>query len=451
MKYQLLFKILQVLCLGTAMHSLGLVTLNRSVAQIPPAESAQPITAPPIAQSPVPPATLAPVAAPTAPTVPEQPIAPVEVISTPTAPPATVATDKTGSTVKILAPTPNILLDIPATIVVVQYKVGTTLELKVGNQIVDKNLIGRTETDGKTNLITQTWYGVSLAPGKNILTATSSQGEVATTTIQVAGSATKIQLSTAETRVPADGRTLATVEGQMVDDNNNPSKQDNIVTLSTTAGEFAGVDLDKDQPGFQVKVVKGKFTAKLRTGLDAQTVRIRANSSSMEAFTQLQFETNLRSSIATGVFDVRLGARGTDYYRPFSEFLPVDRNNSSQLQARGQVFATGRIGDWSATGAFNSDRSLNKGCNGADRLSRETFSQNCEDQYPLYGDTSKVDVLTPSRDSVYAKLERSTGVAGSIPDILNSISTIQLPQSQPPRLQAQLQRWQSISQWFLRR
>jgi hypothetical protein len=418
MKYQLLFRILQVLCLGTAMHGLGLVSLDRATAQIPASESAQPIPAPTIATPPVvPPANPAPAVVPTAPAAPIQP-APVEPTTPATTPPAPVAPDKTGSAVKILAPTPNLLLDIPATIVVVQYKVGTTLELKVGDRIVDKNLIGRTETDGKTNLITQTWYGVSLAPGKNTVTATSSQGEVATTTIQVAGSATKIQLSTAETRVPADGRTLATVEGQLVDDNNNPSKQDNIVTLSTTAGEFAGVDLDKDQPGFQVKVVKGKFTAKLRTGLDAQTVRIRANSSSMEAFTQIQFETNLRSSIATGVFDVRLGARGTDYYRPFSEFLPVDRNNSSQLQARGQVFATGRIGDWSATGAFNSDRALNKGCNGADRLSRETFSQNCEDQYPLYGDTSKVDVLTPSRDSVYAKLERSTGVANSIPDMI---------------------------------
>jgi hypothetical protein len=411
MKYQLLFKILQVLCLGTAVHGLGLISIDSAAAQTAAPESAQ--------QPAVQPAIPAPVAAPTAPpapSAPTQPIAPVESNLTPTAPPAPLAADKTGSTVKILAPTPNLLLDIPATIVVVQYKVGTTIELKVDNRIVDKNLIGRTETDAKTNLITQTWYGVSLAPGKNIVTATSSLGETATTTIQVAGAATKIQLTTAETRVPADGRTLATVEGQLVDDNNNPTKQDNIVTLSTTAGEFAGVDLDKDQPGFQVKVVKGQFTAKLRTGLDAQTVRIRANSSSMEAFAQIQFETNLRSSIATGVFDVRLGARGTDYYRPFSEFLPVDRNNSSQLQARGQVFATGRIGDWSATGAFNSDRSLNKGCNGADRLSRETFSQNCEDQYPLYGDTSKVDVLTPSRDSVYAKLERSTGVAGSIPD-----------------------------------
>lgn len=414
MQHQLLLRIIQVLCLGTTIHGLGLVAIDSAVGQTPAPAS-------PVSPSPeVTPAVIAPIVSPpaaqTAPVVPAQSIAPIAPNSPPTAPTAPARTPAVGSGVKILAPTPNNVLDIPATIVVVQYKIGTTIELKVGNRIVDKNQIGRTETDSTTNLITQTWYGVSLSPGKNILTATTSQGDVATTTIQVAGAATKIQLSPAETRIPADGRSLATIEGQLVDENNNPTKQDNIVTLTATAGEFAGVDANTDQPGFQVPVQKGKFTAKLRAGLDAQTVRIRATNLNMEAYTQIQFETNLRTSIATGVFDVRLGARGTDYYRPFSEFIPVDRNNSSQLQARGQVFATGRLGDWSATGAFNSDRSLNQGCNGADRLSRDTSSQPCEALYPIYGDTSKVAVLTPSRDSVYVKLERSTGVAGSIPD-----------------------------------
>ena len=384
--------------MGTAVHGLGLLTNAPVHGQTIPAQPASTATIDTI-RSLTPPSTATPITAQATP-----------------APPATA--NQVAPGVRILAPAPNAVLDIPATSVVLQYRTGTTIELKVNDTIVDSKLIGRTETDAKTNLITQTWYGVAFSAGKNTLTVKTSQGEITTTTIQVAGAPTKIKLNTAETRIPADGRSLVNIEGQLLDENDNPSKQDSVVTLNATAGEFAGVDTDKDQPGFQVLVVRGKFSAKLRAGLDAQTVRIRATNLNMEAYAQVQFETNLRSSIATGVFDVRLGARGTDYYRPFSEFLPVDRNNSSQLQARGQVFATGRIGDWSATGAFNSDRSLNKGCNGADRLSRETFSQNCEDQYPLYGDSSKVDVLTPSRDSVYAKLERSTGVAGSIPDMI---------------------------------
>jgi hypothetical protein len=418
--------------LGTAVHGLGLLTISSARAETTPAKPAPtatidtirsltpaPVAAPITAQVTTPPAPTAPVVVPPAPAAPittPEATPPTPVTTPVVTPPAPTNPVATGA--RILAPTPNAVLDIPATSVVLQYRVGTTIELKVNDTIVDNKLIGRTETDAKTNLITQTWYGVSLAPGKNILTAKTSQGEITITTIQVAGAPTKLQLTTGETRIPADGRSLVNIEGQLLDENNNPSQQDSVVTLYATAGEFAGVDTDKDQPGFQVLVVKGKFTAKLRAGLDAQTVRIRATNLNMEAYAQVQFETNLRSSIATGVFDVRLGARGTDYYRPFSEFVPVDRNNSSQLQARGQVFATGRIGDWSATGAFNSDRALNKGCNGADRLSRDTYSQNCEDQYPLYGDTSKVDVLTPSRDSVYAKLERSTGIAGSITDMI---------------------------------
>jgi hypothetical protein len=427
MQHQLLLKILQVLCLGTAINGLEILSIDRAAA-----ETAIPVAGQPVATSPVYPqptapqtaksvtsihSTIAPVIPAVAPTL-GQPIGqPVAQVEPNPVPPAT--TTKVAGSLKILTPTSNNILDIPAATVVLQYPVGTTIELKVDGRLVDSNLIGRTETDSKTNLITQTWYGVSLSPGKNSLTATTNQGEVATTTIQVAGAATKIQLNTAETRVPADGRSLVTVEGQLLDENNNPAKQDNIVTLSATAGEFAGVDGNKDQPGFQVEVKKGKFTAQLRSSLDAQTVRIRATNLNMEAYTQVQFETNLRSSIATGVVDLRFGARGTDYYRPFTEFLPIDRDNHSQLQARGQAFATGRIGNWSATGAFNSDRALNRVCNTGDRLSRDTYSsQSCEDLYPLYGDTSKVDVLTPSRDSVFVKLEQSTGVPGSIPNMV---------------------------------
>ena len=374
MQHKISLQLLKVLCLGTAVHGLGLLTIASVHAETTPAKPATTATIDTIRSlTPVP--VVAPVTAPVAapitaqvattpsaptppvvtPPVPAAPITTLEAtpptLTTPVTPPVVTPTptNPVGTGVRILAPAPNAVLDIPATSVVLQYPVGTTIELKVNDTLVDSKLIGRTETDAKTNLITQTWYGVSLSGGKNILTAKTSQGVVTTATIQVAGAPTKIQLTTSETRIPADGRSLVNIEGQLLDENNNPSNQDSVVTLFATAGEFAGVDTDKDQPGFQVLVIRGKFSAKLRAGLDAQTVRIRATNLNMEAYAQVQFETNLRSSIATGVFDVRLGARGTDYYRPFSEFVPVDRNNSSQLQARGQVFATGRIGDWSAT------------------------------------------------------------------------------------------------------
>jgi hypothetical protein len=417
MHHKLLFKTLRVLCLGATIHGLGMLLLNPAPAQTANPVETKPSTAVETNNIPATPATITPATptpaanqtdTPTAPGV--APVAPIQ---------NTTSTLATTTALKILAPTPGSVLDIPATTVVLQYRVGSTVTLKVNDRAVDSSLIGRTENDSQTKLITQTWYGVSLSAGKNIITAQTSQGEVAATTIQVTGTPTKIEISSAENRLPADGRSLVDISGQLLDDNNNPSKQDSVVTLYTSAGEFAGIDANKDQPGFQVPVTKGKFTAKLRSSLDAQTVRIRATNLNMEAYTQVQFETNLRSSIATGVVDVRVGARGTDYYRPFTEFLPIDRNNSTQLQVRGQAFATGRVGDWSATGALNSDRPLNKVCNTGDRLFRDTNStQSCEDLYPVFGDTSKVDVLTPSRDSVFLKFENSNGVTGNVPNMV---------------------------------
>lgn len=412
---------LKAFCLGATIQSLGLLLTTPTVAQnIPPqtAPTTNNLSSPP-AEMGVPPLVGQDSTAASSPGAIANPT-PVanQGAPAPTANPVPEAVTP-AVPVKIITPTVGAILDIPAATIIVQYRIGTKLELKVNGSLVDASLIGRTETDSKNGTVTKTWYGVSLNPGENRVVAHNSNGESDTVSIMVRGVPTKIQLSTLETRVPADGRSLVNVVGQLLDENGNNSKRDTVITLYSSAGEFAGVDADRDQPGFQVKVQQGQFKAQLRSSLDAQTVRIRAVAIGIETSTQVQFETNLRNSIATGLIDLRLGARGTDYYRPYSEFLPVDRDNSTQLQARGQAFGTGRIGNWLVTGAFNSDRPLNKVCNTGDRLFRDTGSvQSCDEVYPVYGDSSKVDVTTPSRDSVFIKLENSIGVAGNTPNMV---------------------------------
>jgi hypothetical protein len=421
MKYsQAVLTICRAFWLGAAIQGLGLILSstavqadplkNTTIAEVVPTAVAspsgtvskpEPLSLKKVAESPATPAL------PTTPVAPESTVEPIAA-----AKPVSIS-----NPLQILTPTTNSVIDIPAATIIVQYLGNSPIELKVNGQVVDNKSIGRTETDTKTNVVTQTWYGVSLTAGENIIIAQDNQGNTASSKVQVRGVPTNLQLTTKESRVPADGRSLLTVEGQLLDENGNNSKRDGVVTLYSTAGEFAGVDKDRDQPGFQVPVVKGAFSAPLRAGLIAQNVQIRATIMSLEASTQVQFETNLRSSIATGLLDLRVGARGTDYYRSFTDFLPIDRNNSTEVRLRGQGFGTGRIGDWSITGAVNSDRPLNKVCNTSDRLFRDTSStQSCEDLYPVYGDTSKVEALTPSRDSVYVKLESSVGVAGKTPN-----------------------------------
>ncbi|MHC5596241.1 MAG: Ig-like domain-containing protein [Nostoc sp.] len=321
-----------------------------------------------------------------------------------------------STVIKILTPTADSVVDVQATTVTVQFPVGSQVELRVNGTLVDSSLVGRTESDATTNLVTQIWYGVSLKEGNNTISAQVIGGTEPPVTVQVAvrGAPQKLTLETVESRIPADGRSTATIRGQLIDASGNRSNRDAVVTIIPTAGELVGADFKPNQPGFQVEAKKGQFTATLRSQLKAETVTIRAIANNLEAFTQLQFETALRPSLVTGVIDLRLGARGTNYYGSFRDFLPPDKNNGTQLDFHSAVFATGAIGEWLFTGAYNSSRSLNEDCDCNNRLFR-TY-QSSEQNYPVYGDSSKVDVVAPSIDSVYLRFERSTGIPGASPD-----------------------------------
>jgi hypothetical protein len=318
--------------------------------------------------------------------------------------------------IKIVNPTTDSVADVPATSVSVQFPSGSQVELLVNGVLVDSSLIGRIETDSNTNLVTQTWYGVSLKEGVNIISAQEVGKTESSVTVRIVvrSAPKKLTVETVESRIPADGRSTATIRGQLIDENGNRSNRDAIVTLIPTAGEFVEKDFKPDEPGFQVEAKAGEFTATLRSHLQAQTVRIRALANDLEAFTQLQFETALRPSLLTGVVDVRLGARGTDYYSSFRDFIRPDKDKSTQLDFHSAVFATGALGEWLFTGAYNSSRSLNEDCNCDNRLFG-TYQFN-EQNYPVYGDSSTVDVVAPSIDSVFLRFERNSKIPNAAPD-----------------------------------
>lgn len=250
-------------------------------------------------------------------------------------------------------------------------------------------------------------------------------------------------------RVQADGRSSIKIQGEITDANNQPINDDVMVTLTSSAGKFIGADQDKDQAGFQVIARGGEFIATLQSGIKAQPVRIRAavvgirkpspnlrretgllgnpsfpqqtdttawnrfKDEPIQAYTQVEFTTYLRPSLVTGVVNFRLGAKGTDYWGSRSEFLrPGDDGTEFDVDAA--VFATGSIGEWLFTGAFNSDRPLNEDCEGRNRLFGGV--QFCEQKYPVYGDSSSFTSTAPSIDSFYARLERTPSIPGAESD-----------------------------------
>ena len=304
--------------------------------------------------------------------------------------------------------TPDVL-DSPAATVTLLFPVGSEVELLANGQPVPPTQIGRTETDGTTGTVRQTWYGVILHEGANTLTALASVNGTlipqVRRTVQVRTAPQQLVLHTLGTHVPADGRSLLTVTGRLLDAQGGVFPQDGFVTLMATGGEWAGTDADQDTPGFQVRVRGGQFSTTLRAGLHAGTVHVRAAMGKLEAFTQAEFTTDLRPSLITGVLDLRWGKRSTDYYQSFEDFNPPPGVSDPQINGYASLFATGRVGDSLFTGAYNSQHALNRTFNGETSLGRDT--QQSDQQYPLYGDGSVSEALAQSRDNLFLRVEQN--------------------------------------------
>ncbi|MEM9485481.1 MAG: TonB-dependent receptor, partial [Cyanobacteria bacterium P01_F01_bin.116] len=232
--------------------------------------------------------------------------------------------------------------------------------------------------------------------------------------------------------LPADGRSTLVLRGAILDASDRPVSEDVVVTLTTSAGAFIGADYDIDRSGFQVLARQGEFEVELRSSLDAQQVTVRASVPAREAlglvgdeetaqqpvaeldgYTQLNFTTPYRPSLVAGVVDFRFGPGATDFWGRYADFLDPGDIGEYKGDLDAAIFATGTIGDWLLTGAFNSDRALNERCND-NRLYRDV--QNCEQTYPTYGDNSTTDFLTPSIDSFYVKFEQDSQIVGYEPN-----------------------------------
>lgn len=245
-----------------------------------------------------------------------------------------------------------------------------------------------------------------------------------------ATNATKLELTpSSESKVAADGRSRITFSGRILDGAGALIEEDAIVTLTASGGKFIGVDADTDAAGFQVRAINGQFTVELQADLKPQKVRVRAglepvlvktqgaaipptqfanpSSTPVEVYSEVEFIPNLRSGLVSGTLKLRIGAAGTDYYDSFRNYLKPGSDGTA-ITGGGAIFATGSLGDWAFTGAYNSERSLNTTCNGTNSLFKA--DQFCDQPYPVYGDSSKVDFLAPSIDSVYFKLERQSPI-----------------------------------------
>lgn len=322
--------------------------------------------------------------------------------------------------VKFITPNDGNLLEKGHSNIVIQYPADGDVKLVVNDKEIDPAFIGRTELDTETGLVTETWYGVVFKEGENTLIAIpiidgETQPEVSIK-VTVAGLPTGLRITTVESSIPADGRSIATIQGQFHDEEGNPGQYNTLVTLHSNAGKFISKDAKPDIPGFQVEAREGKFTVKLRSSTKPQLVRISAEALNMEAFTQMRFGTTFRSTpLITGFADLRIGATGTNYHDSFRDFL-IKNSDKTEIDFTSGAFATGNLGQWTFTAAYRSDRALNEDIDGENRLFRSY--QPSELDYPLYGDSSHNEIVAPSIDSFYALLERSSIIKNANTDYI---------------------------------
>lgn len=321
---------------------------------------------------------------------------------------------------KILTPTSATPLDSISSSVIVVHPSAGTVTLTVNGFPVDNDLIGRTDKDVEAGTSNTTWYGVIFAPGENTLTATVEVDGVTysdRTTVITPGLPAEMRIRTRENDIIADGRSQATIVGSFYDEQGIDAVWNTTVSLFSSDGEFIGVDLEPDRPGFQVKAVDGEFTAEIQSTTEPETITLTAVVGELEAFTQLRQKPQLREvPLISGYFDLRYGARGTDFFDRFKYFLPTDGDNDHEFDVDSAIFATGSVGEWKFTGAYNSDRPINEDCDCSNRL----FGgyQSSEYSYPVYGTSSSREATTPSIDQLYLRFERASSVENADPDFV---------------------------------
>ncbi|MDB9315837.1 Ig-like domain-containing protein [Spirulina sp. CS-785/01] len=302
---------------------------------------------------------------------------------------------------------------------ILHYHRDSELSIQLNGNPLPQDTRTTLEEDTRYPLNIQIWYNLPLQEGENTISVAANGGNPRVVTVKVEDNPTpRVQLyPMGDPFIPADGRSTVVLEGRVKDQQGNPILTDTLVTLTSTAGEFVGEDANRDQPGWQILAQNGVFRTSLRSSLNAQPVKIRAaiaTTPNSEAFTQIQFTTHLRPSLVSGILDLRIGQAGLDFWGRRENYLSLN-NSDSDITLNGAIFATGTIGEWLLTGAYNSDRALNENCTGNPLFRAAQF---CNDSYAVYGDSSTTHVVTPSIDSVYLRLERTSPVMGAEPDFL---------------------------------
>jgi len=272
--------------------------------------------------------------------------------------------------------------------------------LYVNDQPVPRTQIGEQIINRRARAQIVAWYGVRLIPGQNQLEikAKDSFGNervMASESFRRPSAGVRLTLRTKQDTLEADGgNSTLPIDIVITDAHNNPAHGVYFVTLRSNGGKFVEEDLQRREPGMQVRVENGRGRVHLRSTEFTGNVQIQARTGALDASLNIVQIAAARPLIGVGLIDI--GGQWNRVERGLDQRanLADDFDNDARIA----LFLKGRIkNDVQLTLSYDSDK------NDDTELLRDL---NPNDHYATYGDSSRRGFEAQSRSKLFLRLEK---------------------------------------------
>lgn len=285
-------------------------------------------------------------------------------------------------------------------------RLGINPILYLNGEPVSASLLGENAQHDQNQLQVHAWYRLPFISGENKLVVKgldpfgNERTLVAERVVFQPDAPQKLTLTIADKTLAADrGRSSTQVTIQLLDQYGKKAKGSAFVTLTQSAGDWVESDLQKETPGFQVRVKQGEAIVHLKSSLYKGVAEIKAHWQNQQVKKQITFVEPQREMIAVGFIDLngRLNHLSSGKVKPTDQADGFDQ--SFTVQGETAVFLKGKIkGDLLLTLSYDNKKPDDTGL-------LSTIDPNA--YYPIYGDASIKGYDAQSTSRLYVKLEKS--------------------------------------------
>lgn len=283
--------------------------------------------------------------------------------------------------------------------------IGTNPDLLVNGETVAASQLGEQIANRQEQVQVLAWYGVTLQPGENQLEVVGRDPfgnvrELADRKVMQPGGIAHLKLLPEVDQLDADGgRSVLPLKIVLIDQQELPMSGVHFVTVESSSGNWVEEDIQKSEPGWQVKVINGEALVHLRSSDKAGKVTVKASMGQRySSQTKVTFMAPMRPLLAAGLVDLSISLNDlvSNGLAP-----PIQTDNFDEeinLKGRTALFLKGKIrGNLLLTLSYDSDKDT------GEHLLRDIDP---DAYYPIYGDASVKGYDAQSRSKLYVRLER---------------------------------------------